>query len=306
MDPAANLAFLPELSRYRAAGVDVVSLNVGYGEMNLEAHLLLIAQMRRFFLQRTDKFLLLDVPADALRAKAEGKLGVTFDIEGAAPLGEDVERVEDLKALGVRWMLLAYNRTNAFGAGCHEATDEGLTPLGRRLLQRMADVGMVACLSHTGYRTARDALEMSPNPPIFSHSNPRALQDHPRNIPDDLIRLCGARGGVVGVNGLELFLGGQANAARVAEHVDYLVSLIGPQGVGLGLDFVLDLPGLEEEKASMAATFPKGLGYEAKTVCVPPEAIGDIADALLGRGYAKADVESIMGGNWLRIAEGTW
>ncbi len=306
MDPEANLAFLPLVRRWRASGVDVVSLNIGYGEMDLDAHLGLGRQMREALSAWPDEVVLADAPEDLDRAKASGRLAVVFDVEGAAPLGQDVAGVEGLRALGVRWMLLAYNRGNAFGAGCHDAVDEGLTPLGAALLQRMAAAGMTVCLSHTGYRTARDALEVSPTPPIFSHSNARALADHPRNIPDELIRLCAARGGVVGVNGLGLFLGGGGGAARVVEHVDHMVELVGPRHVGLGLDYVLDLEGLEREKAAMAKTFPKGLGYEKPTSFVPPEALGEIAAALRSRGYGAEDLAAVMGGNWRRMAELTW
>ncbi len=78
-----------------------------------------------------------------------------------------------------RWNHLA-------GGGCQD-DDCGLTSLGRRIVDEMADCGMIACCSHTGYRTAREVIDYSPDPVIFSHSNPRAVKDHHRNIPDELI-----------------------------------------------------------------------------------------------------------------------
>jgi Membrane dipeptidase (Peptidase family M19) len=85
--------------------------------------------------------------------------------------------------------LVAYNSNNLAGGGCQDA-----------------DCGMIVCCSHAGYRTAREVIDCSANPVIFSHSNPRALRDHARNIPDDLMRSCAARGWVIGINGIDLFL----------------------------------------------------------------------------------------------------
>jgi membrane dipeptidase len=306
MDMQANLAFMPQIERYRAAGASVLSLNVGYGEMSLEEHLRLLAQMRRWVLDRPDRYRLIGSVEDVAAARAAGQLGIAFDIEGAAPLGDQIDLVDAFYALGVRWISIAYNRANAFGSGCHEAFDTGLTATGRKLVERMAEVGMVLCLSHAGYRTAREAIETAPGPVVFTHSNALALQDHPRNIPDDLIRACAAKGGVVGVNGLALFLGGPPSTEAFVEHLDHMVQLVGPAHVGLGTDYVFDLPGLEEEKASMASTFPVGSGYEQPVACLAPEMLPQIAEALDQRGYGFDDIAAIFGGNWLRVARACW
>jgi membrane dipeptidase len=307
MDPQANLRFLGQLGRFRSAGADVISLNIGYGEMALSEHIRLAVQMRRWIAARPERFVLVETEAGAAAVAGSGRLGVVFDMEGAAPLAGRLHWLERLRALGVRWILIAYNRANAFGSGCHDAIDEGLTAEGITLIDRMEQVGMAVCLSHTSYRTAFEALDRARRPVVFSHSNPRALHDHPRNIPDDLIRACAASGGVVGVNGLGLFLGGEgAAAARAADHIDHIVQLVGVDHVGLGLDFVFDLAGLEIEKAAMANTFPPGLGYEAPTRCLGPEDIPRIAAILRTRGYDERALGAVMGGNWLRIARACW
>src|SRR5690606_12704364 len=119
------------------------------------------------------------------------------DIEGMCPVLEDVSLVQTFYELGVRWMLIAYNRNNAAGGGCLD-TDDGLTARGRAIIDEMERVGMVLCLSHAGPRTVADALEYSRNPVIFSHSNPYGDTPHPRNVSDDLIRACARKGGVIG------------------------------------------------------------------------------------------------------------
>lgn len=306
MDLDANLRFLPQLERFRAAGATVVSLNTGYGEMALEDHWALLAQMRRWILERPGSYRLIERAGDVELARASGQLGLVFDIEGAAPLDGDLDQVDRFYEQGVRWMLLAYNRANWAASGVHDE-DRGLSDAGRALVQRMEKVGMVVCLSHTAYRSAFDALEMASKPMVFSHSNALKLSDHPRNIPDELIRACAAKGGVVGVNGIARFMGlAEASVDRLVDHMDHIASVGGPDAVGLGLDFVFDLVGLEEEKLGMANTFPPGLGYEQPTNCLPPEAIEAIAETLLRRGWRDAEISGALGANWLRVAKACW
>ncbi|MFO6448745.1 dipeptidase [Erythrobacter sp. NE805] len=298
-------AHLPTLQRYRDAGVDVVSLNIGYGEMAWEDHLAMAKAITAWLAAHPDRFVLARSLAEIDAARGAGRLAVVFDVEGAAPLEGDLGRVAQLRQVGVRWMLLAYNRRNWAAGGVHEAA--GLTPEGVRLIRQMEDAGIVVCLSHTAHAAAMQALAIARKPMILSHSNPRALCDHPRNITDDLARACAARGGAIGVNGLRLFLGTGAPVERlVLEHVLYLVKLVGPRHVGLGLDFVFDLAGLEAEKAAMASTFPGGCGYEQPTECTPPEAIPALRAGLAAAGLAGEEIAAILGGNWQRIAEECW
>ena len=116
---------------------------------------------------------------------------------------------------------------------------------------------MVKCCSHTGYRTAREILDSTDRPVIFSHSNPRALRDHPRNIPDDLIRACAATGGVVGINGVGLFLGtGPPTAEVIVRNIDYVAQLVGAAHAGLGLDYMFKSSELDEPGAAAPRSGP--------------------------------------------------
>jgi len=298
--------YLPELERYRRAGVAVVSINVGYGEMSFDEHVAFARFLRATVAALGDGYALIDSVADIEAARARGALAVCFDVEGAAPIDPELTRVAVLHALGVRWMLIAYNRNNPFGGGCHD-DDAGLTSLGRKLITEMNRVGIVVCASHTGYRTARDAIDASAQPIIFSHSNPRALHDHPRNIPDELIRACAARGGVVGINGVGLFLGdNDTSAERMARHVDYAVQLVGADHVGIGTDYVFALAELEAELAASNGSFPAGWGYEGPIDFAPPERLRELAENLSRRGYGDADLAAILGGNFMRIARRVW
>jgi len=299
--------FLPQLEQYRAAGVDVVSLNIGYGSLDLEHHLRMAAAFRRWIHAHGDRFQLVGTPSEIDIARAAGRLAITFDVEGMAPLdGGDHGLVELLYDVGVRWMLVAYNRNNAAGGGCHDE-DQGLTAYGRALLAEMKRVGMVACCSHTGHRTVRDVFEHADNPVIFSHSNPLAIAKHQRNIPDELIRGCAATGGVVGINGIGFFLGtNERQAETFAEAVDHVVQLVGPDHVGLGLDYVFDQVELARDLATNRHTWPDADAYAGELRMLGPTDLPAIADALVSRGYGEAELAKILGGNWRRIAEKVW
>src|SRR5580765_1386892 len=140
---------------------------------------------------------------DAWRA---GKMALTFDIEGMGALNGDLSMVELYYGLGVRQMLIAYNLNNDAGGGCHDQ-DHGLSDFGRAVVAEMNRIGMVVDCAHSGIKSGLEAMRLSKRPCIFSHANARALQDHERNITDEQIKAVAATGGVVGVNGLGLYLG---------------------------------------------------------------------------------------------------
>jgi membrane dipeptidase len=298
---------IADLRRYQDAGVKCVHVNVGDSDMTLQQQIALIAAFRHFVKQHGDQYLLASGVADVERAATEGKLAVCFDLEGAQAFGEDLALIQLFYDLGVRWMLLVYNRCNQVGGGCHDAVDEGLTEFGRAFVAEMDRVGMIKCCSHTGYRTARDVLEMTQVPTIFSHSNARALCDHPRNIPDDLMRACAATGGVVGVNGIGIFLcDATASTAAIVRHIDYIAQLIGPEHVAIGLDSVFDMPNMTTRLAAAPQTWPRSAGYGGVNKIAQPEQWPDLVESLLALGYAEADVLGIIGGNFLRVAKAVW
>jgi len=301
-----DLSFMDQLEWHRRGGADVVMLNVGFGDDSIEAHLRMLAAFRAWLAARPAQYRLIRSVADIHAARAAGQLAVGFDIEGANAIGDQLSLIELYRDLGVRWMLLAYNRNNRAGGGCQD-DDSGLTDFGRAMLEEMARVGMIGCCSHTGYRTAREAIDASPAPLIFSHSNPRALHEHPRNIPDELIRACAARGGVIGINGIGLFLGGNdASPANAARHVMYVAERVGIEHVGIGLDFVHDRRDIDDLIAANPDKFPAHLGYGAGMQMMAPTDLPALAAELGARGMSDAELAAVFGGNWLRLAEQIW
>jgi membrane dipeptidase len=300
-------SFLPQLFDVHASGVDIVSLNAGFGPTPLSLHLDMLESFHRWIDSNTARVRLVRTVADIDAARREGKLGVMFDVEGMGPLdGGRIDLVERFRRDGVGWMLVAYNRSNDAGAGIYDP-DHGLTTYGKEVLAEMKRVGMIACCSHTGHRTAMDVMNHAGNPVIFSHSNASAVYAHERNIPDALIKACAETGGVIGVNGLGHFLGdNDASPQRVAEHLDYIVQQVGPLHAGIGLDFVYDQAEFAEYLAKLRETFPDDASLPSTPNMLPATEMDALVAHLLGRGYKRDDVEAILGGNWRRVANSVW
>lgn len=295
------------LERHRRAGTHVVSVNLGDATVDYASVLRLAHGYRAIVAAHPALFLMAERLEDLERARESGRLAVVFDLEGAYSIGEHLERIAELHGLGLRWMSLVFNRRNLAGGGCHDVPDDGLTPLGMRLIEALDAVGVVPCCTHVGYRTAREVLGHARGPVIFSHSNALALHEHPRNIPDELIRLCAARGGVVGINGLDIFLGRGADLLeRFLDHLEYVIGLVGWEHAGIGLDYVHDQEELTRQLIAARGTWPSGYGYEPGIRFLEPEALPRVADALQRRGHPDAQIHGILGGNFRRVAAAVW
>jgi membrane dipeptidase len=298
--------WLQDIELYRRAGVNVAMLNIGDGEESLETLIRVAARIRRFVHAHPEQYVMATSTEHILQAQREGKLAVGLDIEGVFALGEDLSLIQLYYDLGVRWMGMVYNRANLAGGGCHDAQDGGLTDFGRRVVLEMDRVGLVKCCSHAGYRTAMDVLTGTDQPTLFSHSNPRVVHDHPRNIPDPLIDACAATGGVVCINGVGLFLGrNETTAARFVQHVDHVVQRAGVAHVGIGLDYVFDQKGLAALLEARSALMAPGV-YDGPIEFLSPGLLAEVAEELLRRNYPDDAVRAVLGGNLLRVAREVW
>jgi membrane dipeptidase len=297
-------SFLPQLARYKKSGFRAVGINVGFDGVPWAETLRMIASFRSWLGERPKQYALLATAGDLARLK--GRLGVFFDIEGGCALNEQLSMVELYRDLGVRWMLIAYNKNNALGGGCQDL-DRGLTKFGRQVVNEMNRVGMTVCCSHTGYKTTMDVMRRAARPVIFSHSNPLGVWRHKRNVRDEAIKACAATGGVVGINGIGLFLGkNDTRSETVVTHIDYVAQLVGADHVGLGLDYVFDSAELDEYLKANPHLFPAADGYGETMGMVKPEQLPEIVGGLFARGYSSADVRKIIGGNFKRVARETW
>ncbi|MGB6116907.1 MAG: membrane dipeptidase [Mesorhizobium sp.] len=299
---------LNALDRMSDAGYSAVSITVASDPDDTIGTLRRIAQWRRLIREMSDKFVLLERVRDVIDAKAHGKLAIGFHFQGTTPFDRDVGLVEVFYKLGVRHALMAYNQKNHVGDGCHERTDAGLSRFGREIVAEMQRVGMLVDCTHTGHRTSLDVFEMATAPVIYSHSNAVSLKAHQRNIDDELARACARTGGVVGVNGIGIFLGDNDDSTdALFRHVDHWVQLIGPEHVGIGLDSVSQPAVLAAVVHREASKYPTGQNYEVTEIrVVKPEQIPELTERMVQAGYTEDAIRAVLGGNWMRLARDVW
>ena len=291
------------LQRFHRAGIDFVSLTVNVADNPLAATIHHIAKVKAQILAHRGQMVFAATAEEITAAKATGRLAVGLHFQSTEPLERSVELVRTFYDLGVRHMLLAYNQKNAVGDGCAERTDSGLSRYGIQVIEEMNRVGVLVDGSHTGYRTTMEAMEVCKGPFIFSHSNAYALVPHYRNIRDEQIRACARSGGLIGINGVNEFLGDPAASTEgIFRHVDYVSHLVGTRHVGIGLDYVQNLEAVWQWVQNDRSLWPDNNGappeYPAHG---QPEQIRELAALMLARGYPREDVSNILGGNFLRV-----
>ncbi len=294
------------VQEYRNAGVTWATFTVATDiDASVEATVLSIAAARAYFLRDRQRCIWAESIADVRRAKLEGKLAVSLNFQGTNAFYGRLELIETYRRLGVTQALLCFNEKNAVADGCYERTDAGLSRYGLQVVREMNRVGMMVDVSHTGARSALEAIEASSAPAIMSHSNVRAITDHPRNIGDSHIRAIAAKHGVIGIAGINAMTTGtddpdSIGAEAIFRHVDYIAQLVGPEYVGFGLDYIPNTDGLIAWIKSRPETFPADQHRE-RMLSAAPRIIEPVAALMLEKGYRDSDVRNVLGNNWLRV-----
>ncbi len=296
-------ADLSELKRYKDSGVNFVSLNIGMDMDPFENVIQVLACFRKCIDLHQDEYVLALCVNDILEAKESGKLAIAFDLEGSEPLLGDLNLVSFYYDLGVRQMLLAYNRDNRASGGCMEG-NRGLTDFGKEVIREMNRVGMIVDVSHMSYSATMESFDTSKSPVIFSHANPGGLREHARNISDEQIKVCAKTGGVIGINGIGDFLGG-TQSEIVVEHIEYVINLVGPEHVGIGLDYSVDKQELIDYVENHPEAFPADKIKDLMDF-VEPEQFPEFTELLQRKGYNDQIIQGILGENFLRVARDVW
>ncbi|MFI5267265.1 MAG: dipeptidase [Chloroflexota bacterium] len=307
-DPAAADRLL---SMWQASGVNAVTCTLGGLDPRYDDRENLVRDRARW--QR--RFEVADYithchSADELeRAFAEGKVGVFMNLQNATYLGDDLSNLDVLYDFGVRMIQLTYNRRNLLGDGCTERVQGGLTHFGVQAVKRMNELGIVVDTGHCGIQTTLDAMDASSQPIAISHSGSRVVYDHPRNKTDDQMRALADHDGYMGVYTVPYFICNDPDPQLdiFLAHFEHCANLVGLERMGIGTDWgswSLDLParlraGVEEVFATRGFQ-----GYRQAHTVGELVAYTDwihITRALVSRGYRDAEVQGILGGNFLRF-----
>lgn len=281
--------------------------------------------IRRMVAAYPDTFEMAYTADDIVRIHKAGKIASLIGVEGGHSIDNSLGVLRMLYALGVRYMTLTHSETLDWA---DSATDKprhhGLTDFGEQVVREMNRLGMLVDISHVSAETMRHALRVTRAPVIASHSSAYALAEHPRNVPDDVLRLVKKNGGVVMVNFYSGFIVPEAarltrdmfQVARdlrkkypderdfreairqwrkehpiptgsvhtVVDHIEHIIKVAGVDHAGLGSDF----DGINSAPRQLE-----------DVSCYP-----NITQELLNRGYGKADIVKILGGNLLRALRG--
>ncbi len=224
--------------------------------------------------------------ASDLAAVQPGKsVGGLLSIEGAEALEGSLDAVDEFYARGVRAIGITWNRRNPFGRGVRAEGEDGLTKLGFQLVEKMESMGMIVDVSHLSDPAFDDVAAAAKMPFIASHSNARALNDHPRNLTDAQIRRIADSGGAVGAVFVPNFVAlkpSKSYLEHLVDHIDHLVKVGGIECAALGSDFD-GYRGIEGHVLADASEYPR------------------LVEALRGRGYSAPSLEKILSKNWRRV-----
>ncbi|WPO73367.1 MULTISPECIES: dipeptidase [unclassified Streptomyces] len=261
--------------------------------------------------------------ADMEKARSEGRIASLMGAEGGHSINNSLATLRALHTLGVRYMTLTHNDNIAWA---DSATDEpgvgGLSPFGHEVVREMNRVGMLVDLSHVAATTMRAALDTSVAPVIFSHSSARAVCDHPRNIPDDVLERLPANGGVAMVTFVPKFVlqaavdwtaaADENMRAHGFHHLDTT-----PEAMKVHEAFEESTPRPVATTATVADHLDHmrevagidhiGIGGDYDGTAFTPDGLDDVAGypnliaELLGRGWSKADLAKLTWQNAVRV-----
>jgi membrane dipeptidase len=254
---------------------------------------------------------------DVRAAKRDGKIAFVVSLEGAAMIENEVDRIDVLYGLGVRSLGIAYSEGNALGAGLKEPAHFGLTAFGRRAVKRMNRLGIAIDISHANDATSMDTIEASEHPVFITHAGARSLWNTPRLKPDEVIRACAAKGGVIGIEAAPhtTISNGQPRHTLESfmEHFEYCADLVGIDHVAFGPDTLFgDHVGLHNALAeALSLSASKGTAEFPRVEYVdgienPAEAFPNIVRWLVTRGYSDEDIAKVVGGNIMRVLDEVW
>ncbi len=302
-----------EAAMFRSCGITGFHNSVGVGGASAyEDALQFIAAWSGFVGRNTHVFTLVGKAGDLEAAKAKQKIAVIMGLQNA----DEFREPKDVKAfyeLGLRCAQLTYNTQNLIGSGSTERVDGGISDYGEQIIKSMNEVGMLVDVSHSGDKTTLDAIELSPKPIAFTHSNCRALNNHPRLKTDEAIRKLAAKGGVMGITGVRMFvkIDEPTTIEDALNHFDHVAKLVGVEHVGVGSDS--DLQGYDrmppKENEQLRAGYKGSYAFREKIDIEGlnhPKRMFDLAEGLIRRKYSDSDIELILGGNFKRVLTAIW
>ncbi len=285
------------------------AIHTSLSNRNLSVAMRDLAEWDAIFAGHPDRLLKATTGGAFAEAKKTGRIAVVLGFQNATIVDSDVRNLDQLHAAGTRCIQLTYNSRNLLGDGCTERTNAGLSDFGVEVVHRMNALGIVVDLSHCGEQTSKDGIELSKRAPAFTHTVCKAIYNHVRGKSDELIRAMSNKGGVTGITTLGYFVGPTEKTSLddYLKQIDHAVKVGGIDHVGIASDHAIRgimatytreswyVPRLTSFKPIYNVRWPPNIPE-----LDPPTRYRTIAQGLTRRGYSAAQIEKIIGGNWVR------
>lgn len=302
-----------ERERFTSSGIKAFHHSFGLGGPDAFTDALTyFAEVNAFVARYSDTFTRVSRWRDLEALIRSPKVGVIPGLQNSDHFRTPAD-VALFYSLGQRVSQLTYNAQNRLGCGSTERRDCGISDFGAAIVAKMNEVGMLVDVSHCGDMTTLDAFELSKKPVAITHSNCRALVDHPRCKSDEAIRKMAATGGVMGITGVRMFVRAAEPTTidHIVDHVDHVAKLVGVEHVGIGSD--CDLSGYDalpaEQNAQLRGSYKSSYAFRERIDIAGfdhPRKVFDLTEALLRRGYGDADIVGVLGGNFRRLLKNVW
>ena len=326
-----------DIPRMRDGGMDALFFSIWVpsevtGPIAVKRAFDQIDAVREAVRQHSNDLLLATTAADVRKAAAEKKIAALMGVEGGHMIDDDLRQLRNFAALGVRYMTLTHFKNNNWAdSSTDKPQHNGLTAFGKDVVREMNRLGMMVDISHVADKTFFDVLALTTAPVIASHSSSRAIDKHPRNMTDDMMKALAKNGGVIMINYHAGFLSEEFRVAAEKEHGDVVVAMSAMSKKCGGNEACTTMESERIDHEAMAkGTLPKvtwekiiehidhavkvagvdhvGLGsdFDGATMPLGMEDVSKlpkITEALLAKGYSEQDVTKILGGNILRVME---
>lgn len=303
--------------RFRDSGVKVLAL--GRGADTYEGGLRFMAEWNGFIAARGEWFHRADEISDLRTVRTDGRIGIMITTQNSDHFRTAAD-VETFYQLGQRVSQLTYNFQNRLGSGFLENRDGGLSVFGAEVVKKMEEVGMAVDLSHCADTTTMDGIAAATKPPIFTHASARALIPNCRRCKsDEAIRALAAKGGVIGIVMIRFMIRPEppVTVEHVADHVDHIIRLVGPEHVGIGTDLDMDgrgnpIPRSGPTTISQQPNFDRYNAYYTDSGGVQvdgiahPRRIFDLTEQLVRRRHSDDTIRLVLGGSFTRALGAVW
>jgi membrane dipeptidase len=240
----------------------------------------------------------------------KGKIAIFYGFQNGSPIEDNLDYLKLFYQMGIRFIMITYNKRNFIGSGGGESRDTGLSDFGVKVIKKMNELGIAVDLSHCGDKTSWEAIDISDKPCLFTHANPKKLAPTPRNKDDELIKFCVSKGGLIGPKHMiGNMVNKKAEETTVEDYVDmidYYVNLVGIDNVSIGTDFSGTVHSLAEANAQIEmirAMNPNAyIGKRAKPKGFDRiDGLFNVTRCLVKRGYSDADIAKIYSENLRRV-----